>query len=431
MGTINCQNLNSLNITTENLSTQSFSANNATINDLNVSNSLNVPILESATIKTNVIETLSSGNIILNNYTLGSDISLTSSLISPEIRTNNITTTTGSGIISVDNSTVFDQDVTCNNLISPNANLDTITGTNLTYINGSIDQLSGGNVQYGTGNIGDINGNNLVYSTGDIQTLSTKELTITSAILSCPNANIDTLTVNNTFTSPLIEAPDIHVDFVRSYSLGKTTFQENVVVDTQFNCPLVSTDVIQTNGSGNIILNNNVLGSDISLTSLLSSPSVRTNTVNTTTGTGNINISRPFVLPNIRPSSALSYYGTASGTLNTSGCITTTLNYHVVRVGNAITIFIECFPNTTLATASSVLFISGLPGQYAPNIASVRGICLVNGALGVVAGSYHFQSSGQLNVFSGTGGGGFPIGNPCGLAGSAGDFAVFNLITNN
>lgn len=489
MGTINSQNINSLNITTENLSSQTFTTqnetvNNSTINNLTVNNSLTVPTLNatnlvSQTLTTNdatinnslTVPTLTSNNIDSTNITISNTASInnlstntisTNNITSPladidnitsdnltvnntaTINTLNVNTTITAPNISTNNitssngniSNLTSSDINCinltasNNIISPNANLDTISGTNLTYVNGSIDQLNGSNVQYDTGSISDISGSNLTYDTGYIPTLSTKDLTVTSSIVSCPNANIDNLTVNNTFSAPLFEAPDMHVDYVRSYSVGKTTFQENVVVDTQFNCPVVGANTIITNGSGTVAFGNNVTGSNINLSGTMTSPNTKTNIIDTVSGSGFINFQRPLVLPNTTISSALAYYSYNTLTLSTSGCISTTISGFAVRVGNMITVYVQCFPQTTLATAGSVLFINGFPSQYFPNVGATRGLCEVNGVGVAVVGSYVFNAAGQLNIFSGVGGGGFGLGSPCGLFGAATDYASFSLITN-
>lgn len=460
------QNLNKKNnyeffckkITVDEYEIDTITVDNINVNTATVLTEITTPHINSGTSLFNTVVTSSldaaSGtildlnsnaiecdNLTVNNTATINTLNVNTSVTAPTVVTNSITSPTG----NISNLT--SSNINSTNITAPNANLDTISGTNLTYTNGSITQLNGDNVQYSTGNIGDISGSNLNYDTGYIPTLSTKELTVYSAIVSCPNANIDNLTVNNTITAPVFEAPEMRADFFRSYSAGKTTFQENVVVDTQFNCPMVGVDTVQTNGSGSVTFINPIISPTVRVDSLattsgfgnisssnpITCANVNTNVINSTTGGGFINVQRPIVLPNITNSSALAYYSYNTLTLTTSGCIATTLTGFGVRVGNMITVYVQCLPNTTLATSLGVLFITGFPSQYAPNVGSTRGTCLVNSLAGAVFGSYTFTSSGQLNIFSGPNGGGWNVGQPCGLASTAvsgSDYASFSMITN-
>lgn len=417
IGTINSQTINGLNITTENLSSQDFTSDNASINNLTVNNSLIVPSLTTPNINCD--------NINVSNSATINTLNVNTTITAPNISTNNITSPNGniSGLTC--------SNINTTNITATNANLDTISGTNLTYTNGNIDQVNGSNLSYGTGNIGDIVGANLTYDTGYIPTLSTKELTIFSALVSCPNATVDNLTVNNSFTAAQLQTPDLRADYVRSYSVGKTTFQENVVVDTQLNCPLIGVDVIQTNGSGNVNFINNVTGSNITLSNALIAPNSRTDTIDTVSGSGFINFFRPLSLPNILGSQGLAYYSYTAGTLNVTGCFTTTVNYYAVRVGNIITINIQCFSPSTNAVSTNLMLFTGFQSQYLPSLGTSTGICLVNSAAGAVAGGYKFSTGGTLNVCGNTNFGNFTAGQPCGLAGSPTEYASFNFITNN
>lgn len=321
-------------------------------------------------------------NLTVNNTATINTLNVNTSVTAPTVVTNSITSPTG----NISNLT--SSNINSTNITAPNANLDTISGTNLTYTNGSITQLNGDNMQYNIGNISDVSGSNLSYDTGYIAASSTRELTVYTSIVACPSANIDDLTVNNTTISPT----------VRVDSLATTS------------------------GSGNITSSNPITCAN-----------VNTNVINSTSGGGFINVLRPIVLPNITNSSALAYYSYNTLTLTTTGCIAMTLTGFGVRVGNMITVYVQCLPNTTLATSLGILFINGFPSQYAPNVGSTRGTCLVNSPAGAVVGSYTFTSSGQLNIFSGPNGGGWSVGQPCGLASTAvvgSDYASFSMITN-
>lgn len=364
MGTINAQTINGLNITTEALSSQTFTSDSASINDLTVNNSLTVPSLTTPTI--NCTNMNASNNITVGNTATINTLNVNTTVTAPNVNTNNITAPNGniSGLAC--------SNINTTNITATNANLDTISGTNLTYTNGNIDQANGSNLSYGIGNIGDITGANLYYDVGYIPTLSTKELTIYSSLVSCPNATVDNLTVNNAFN-----------------------------------------------------------GTDINLSGTMTSANTRTDTINTVSGSGTISIYRPLSLPNILGTSGLGYYTYTAGTLNVTGCFTTTIDYYAVRVGNMITVHVRCFPATTNAVSTNIMILTGFQSQYFPTIGTANGICLVNSGAGPAAGSYKFLTSGQLNIYGNTAFGNFFAGLPCGLAGSATEYASFNFITNN
>lgn len=360
--------------------------------------------------------------VVVDNITINNAVVL-GTVTTPHI-------TSGTSLFNtIDTLTINAQTANIGTITSSTASLDTISGTNLTYTNGNIDQLNGSNVQYGTGNITDITGSNLTYDTGYIPSLSTKELTITSAILSCPNANIDNLTINSTFTAPLFEAPDMHVDYIRSYSVGKTTFQENVVVDTQFNCPLVSTDVIQTNGSGNIALNNPVLGSDISLSSALTAPTVRVNALSTTTGSGTITSSNALAAPSITlstitavPSTPLNfYYFDSASTVVVSGAVNTiNVTYKVVRIGNSVSFQLNSFP-ATVCTNNTLPITVTLPSILQPGSICRGLVAILNGGVSTLGrwnltGTTLTINSGLLPTDFWT------LGNVCSIAGGTWNF---------
>lgn len=398
-------------------------SNTATIDNLTVNNSLTVPSLTTPTI--NCTNMNASNNITVGNTATINTLNVNTTVTAPNVNTNNITSPNGniSGLTC--------SSINTTNINANTASLDNISGSNLSYTTGYIDQANGSNLSYGIGNIGDITGANLYYDVGYIPTLSTKELTIYSSLVSCPNATVDNLTVNNSFTAAQLQTPDLRADYVRSYSVGKTTFQENVVVDTQLNCPLIGADIIQTNGAGTITMANNVLGSNINLSGAMTAANTRTDTINTVAGTGTISIFRPLSLPNILGTSGLGYYTYTAGTLNVTGCFTTTIDYYAVRVGNMITVHVRCFAATTNAVSTNIMILTGFQSQYFPTIGTANGICLVNSGAGPVAGSYKFLTSGQLNIYGNTAFGNFNTGLPCGLAGSATEYASFNFITNN
>lgn len=350
---INAQNINGLTITADNVNAANSSIGTAVINDLTINNSINATLIEAPVIKTDQIQSFSSGNIFLGNYTLGSDINLSSSIQTPSTRTNTITTTTGTGNINVQRPIICNDDITCNNLfVLNNGSIPTLSSTN-----GYIDSLNGSNVQYSTGNIGTLNGTYVEYETGYIPTLSTKELTVFSSIAACPTASIDV--INSTGT---ISSPNMNTDALNSYSGG------------------------------------------------------------------NIAIGYPLSLPNIRPSSLLAYYQYTNGTLNVTGCITGTIGYYAVRIGNSVTLYLQT--SQSFATATATYIISGFPTQFYSNVVPIRGACSVNSATGPVMGSYTFSITGVFIVYSGVGGGAFPAGPICGLNGLAGEYVPFHIISN-
>lgn len=329
------------------------------------------------------------------------------------------------------NTTVTAPNVNTNNITSPSGNISNLNSSTITASNANLDSISGSNLSYGVGNIGEISGSILNYDTGYIDSSSTKRLEIFTELVACPTATIDNLTINSSFSAPLFEAPDMHVDFVRSYSAGKTTFQENVIVDTEINCPLIGANTIHGNGSSTINVINDVAAPNINLSGTITAANSRTNTINTVSGTGFINCIRPLSLPNILSSQGLAYYSYNAGTLNVTGCITTTINYYAVRVGNMITVHLQCFVASTNAVSTNIMILNGFQSQYFPALGTANGICLVNSAAGPVAGSYKFLTSGTLNIYGTTGFGNFTTGQPCGLAGSLTEYASFNFITNN
>ncbi len=293
---INAQNINGLTITADNVNAANSSIGTAVINDLTINNSINATLIEAPVIKTDQIQSFSSGNIFLGNYTLGSDINLSSSIQTPSTRTNTITTTTGTGNINVQRPIICNDDITCNNLFVLN--------------NGSI-----------------------------------------------PTASIDV--INSTGT---ISSPNMNTDALNSYSGG------------------------------------------------------------------NIAIGYPLSLPNIRPSSLLAYYQYTNGTLNVTGCITGTIGYYAVRIGNSVTLYLQT--SQSFATATATYIISGFPTQFYSNVVPIRGACSVNSATGPVMGSYTFSITGVFIVYSGVGGGAFPAGPICGLNGLAGEYVPFHIISN-
>lgn len=428
VGTINTQLLNSLNIATENIGTQTLTSVSASIDNLTVNNNLTVPSLTTPTVNCdnlNVANNINTFNQTVTGVLTGANASLTNingtNLTYANGLINNISGTTLdygqanlidatlSGNLSAANANIDDltatnatinalnvnttlsaptiisnnissnsanianlsaSDISANSITAPTANLDSISGTNLNYVNGTIDQLNGGNVQYGTGNINDITGSTIQYSNGDIPTLSTKELTITSAILSCPNASIDNLTINNSLTAAEYAAPNMKVDYVQSFSVGKTTFTENVVVNTQFNCPVVSADTIQTNGSGNINCINPVLAPSLTLAPLFAVPST-----------------------------PLSYYNYTTGTVNVGAAISTVpVNYRAVRMGNLVSFQLSAFLASTCVVNFQPISIT-VPGIYTAGNSS-RGLVAIRKGAATQMGSWKI-AVGLLTIYSG------------------------------
>lgn len=383
--TINALTINSDNVNGSNGNINTFVSQNASIDNLTINNSMIIPSVETPNINVDIISTYSSGNVAFGNNIIGSDISLSSSITTPATRTNTIDTTTGAGNISVIRPTDFSDDITCANLFS----LSNGSIPNLSSTNGFVDSISGTNLNYPNGTVSILNGSDVTYDHGFINALETKELTVHSAILSCPDA-----------------------------------FFEKVSVSSQIGTPLLYVDEMLSNGSPFITFNTDLFSSGAKVYT----PTVNTNTVTTTTGSGDINIARPLVLPNIRPSNSLSYYQYTNGTVNVTGCITTTLGYYFVRVGNAITLYLQT--SQSLATSTATYIISGFPSQILSNVVPIRGTCLVQGTLGPTMGAYTFSLAGNFVVFSAVGGGSFTVGNQCGLFGLSGEYTPFSIINN-
>lgn len=416
--TANLVNVSSSDITTDTFTTTDLTATNGTITDLTATNG-------------------TIDDLVVNN-------ALTVPVLNaPTINTTNLNTTN----LTATNGTINGLNV-LTNLTAP-----TITSNDITSINANLDNIVGNSLQYNTGNISDLTGSNLTYDTGFIAAASTNELTVYSAIVSCPNANIDNLTVNSTFTAPLFEAPEMHVDYVRSYSVGKTTFQEKVVVDTQFNCPIVSANTLQTNGSGSVNVINDMFGTNLTLSGVL-----KVNNLQTVTGLGNINsvnniiapthvattsVNTPVIINGVLPVAAstgvtfpntngagttnLRYYLQSTGSLTTSGAVVTSLSYRATRIGGQVNVCVQAMDSSVLATSNAFLTISGLPSDFLPNGTTCCGPILTNTATGITLGRYQFNGSGDLLIFASLSGAIFATGSPCGLFGGTAQFATFTF----
>lgn len=125
---------------------------------------------------------------------------------------------------------------------------------------------------------------------------------------------------------------------------------------------------------------------------------------------------KPLSLPNVGTNeSHLSYYEYATGSVNTSGCIVTPLNYRAVRVGNMVTISIQGTPASLTASSSTTINIS-LPSQFAPFSTDVYGLCITMNAASVTnLGRYQLSSSGVLTIYQTLVASNFVSGNRAGF----------------
>ena len=145
-----------------------------------------------------------------------------------------------------------------------------------------------------------------------------------------------------------------------------------------------------------------------------------------------IGFSKPIRLPNTAgaPGSLeLRWYSSVTGVLATTGCATINLNYNAVRVGLMVTIYIQCIPQTTLATAFGPLSINNIPDGYTPTIGGTRGLCQVNATGTGTTGCFYFQGT-TLNIYSNVNSGSFNLGLPFGLYGPSTDFQAFTFMTS-
>lgn len=354
---------------------------NATIDNLTINNNLTVPSLSTPFI--NCTNANVSNNLNVGNTATVNTLNVNTTVTAPNVNTNNITSPIG----NISN-------LTSSVITAPSANLDNISGSNLSYTTGYIDQANGSNLSYGTGNIGDISGSNLTYDTGYIPTLSTQELTIYSALVSCPNATVDNLTVNNSFTANQLQTPDLRADYVRSYSVGKTTFQENVVVDTQINCPLIGVDNIQTNGTGSVNVINPLIAPTIQLSTVSGIPSTPLNF----------------------------YYYDNTGTVTMSGAINpTNAAYKLTRIGNLVSLQLFSVPTAVCTNNASPIVISGIPSIVSPPIICRGLVSILNGATPFIGrwnlGGTTMQINAGLNPTDY-----WTLGNICSIAGGSWNF---------
>lgn len=221
-----------------------------------------------------------------------------------------------------------------------------------------------------------------------------------------------------------IEADELDFDHV----VVNDIIIENAIVNNQVTTPHIVSGTSLFNTIDTVTINSFTTNTNtINSTSTISTPNMNTDTLNSYSG-GNISVGYPLVLPNIRPSSLLAYYQYTNGTLNVTGCITTTINYYAVRVGNSITLYLQT--SQSFATATATYMISGFPTQFYSNVVPIRGACSVNSSLGPVMGSYTFSTTGVFIVYSGVGGGAFPAGPQCGLNGLSGEYSPFHIIGN-
>lgn len=278
---------------TPSLTTQDITTNNITVNDTVTTqniNSVNADFsnltinaaIETPEISTNIIKSLNTGNVTFNDSVIGSDVTLSSSLISPNVRTNNVTTTTGLGNINIDRPIIVNGNINGQNIsVSGTGNIPSIVSST-----GSIADISGTTLLYNNGTIPILNGNGITYDTGTISDLTTKDITIQNSIVSCPSATIDNLTITNDLALPTIK-----VDAIDSFSGGVITFNQDVVSDaTRISAPEIATNFIDSYPAGGLITARqtvNFLSDGISNTTFIAptlkcltlSPSIAGNTI--------------------------------------------------------------------------------------------------------------------------------------------------------
>lgn len=293
--------------------------------------------------------------------------------------------------IVVDNATVLTQ-VTTPHINSNTTTFNTVGAINVNTVNGAVINLESTN----------INANTITATNGTIQNLNSATLFVSSDFNSplgiiqtfgSTNANITSLTAGSITTSSPLLAPEV------------TT-------------PLVETNIISTLNTGNVTFTHPIIGTNISCSNLVSTNGSIDNisVSNMTSVNDSIVFDKPLSLPNVGTNeSHLSYYEYATGSVNTSGCIVTPLNYRAVRVGNMVTISIQGTPASLTASSSTTINVS-LPSQFAPFSTDVYGLCITMNAASLTnLGRYQFSSSGTLTIYQSLSAANFVSGDRAGF----------------
>ncbi len=348
------------------------------------------------------------------------------------------------------NNAIVNTAITTPHINSGTTTFNTVGTVNLGSVNGNIV-----NLQSTTAEIETINSNGSVntplLNTMQINAQNINGLNIVSNSVNSATGNIGTFTSQSATVDELTVTGNMFVDHIVADSLAIT----DPITVAGLSTPNISTNVISTLDTGNVTFAHPIIGSTLSLTSDITTPVTRTNTITTTTGSGNITVSRPtylthayvstdfssplgtinnisvsnmtsvndsiifdkpLSLPNVGTNeSHLSYYEYATGSVNTSGCIVTPLNYRAVRVGNMVTISIQGTPASLTASSSTTINVS-LPSQFAPFSTDVYGLCITMNAASVTnLGRYQLSSSGTLTIYQSLSAANFVSGDRAGF----------------
>lgn len=345
--------------------------------------------------------------------------------------------------IVVDNATVLTQ-VTTPHINSNTTTFNTVGAINVNTVNGAVINLESTN----------INANTITATNGTIQNLNSATLFVSSDFNSplgiiqtfgSTNANITSLTAGSITTSspllaPEVTTPLVETNIISTLNTGNVTFT-HPIIGTNISC----SNLVSTNGSIDNINGSNIgystgsvseiSGSNITYdqgyidalqckelaiyTALTECPTATINNIsvsNMTSVNDSIVFDKPLSLPNVGTNeSHLSYYEYATGSVNTSGCIVTPLNYRAVRVGNMVTISIQGTPASLIASSSSTINVS-LPSQFAPFSTDVYGLCITMNAASLTnLGRYQFSSSGTLTIYQSLSAANFVSGDRAGF----------------
>lgn len=364
-------------ITTPDLTLDTITANSGIINALSC-NSIqsNTALLNAATISYLTIDdeivscpSATITNAFIDNLTLTGGVTLPGNITCANLTaTVNVTSATGN-IDSITGNTIY------YNI----GNIDNLTGTASSFSNGNFGDLNvGNNIVSGSATINDITGVNLTYDTGYMQTSSTKELTIFTSIVSCPNASIDNLTVNTSLTAPSFVTPSITVDDL--------TINNSIV-----SCPTATINA----------LNSNTINAITSVTV----PLGKFNNIGTVSGSGNIsfnNTVNSISFPVVSPfnSTPLNYCS--------AGSVNLTISAGPVNAGTIAATYTRIGPQITLhvvnagfvSTGSAGPIIMTLPAAFQPvATCRVRGYCFITLTTTSYMCSYYLTLTGLLLIY--------------------------------
>lgn len=203
--------------------------------------------------------------------------------------------------IIVDNATI-NNTITTENIISNTTTFNTVGSINLGAVNGDIINLNSNNA--------------------DIENLNVNDLAILN------NVNITGILTSGAFNPSSLSTENIYVDNISPFS------------------------------GGNIGLNGPVIGSNITLSSSLTSPLTKTNQIDTTTGAGILVVVRPTVFNlNVTVGGSI-----AAGTATLTSLVGSIMNYGSGTITSLSTDIIRTISGSGNVTFNSPLIFTAAPG---------------------------------------------------------------------